>query len=127
MDKNYLRKLRIQYTIFFCAFLLIEIIIALFIRDKFIRPYLGDVLAVVVLYCGIRIIIPYKYIFMPFYVFLAAAFVECLQYFRLIELLNLQDNIFLRIILGMTFDWIDIVCYGIGCILLGIYEVCYRK
>jgi len=34
--------------------LLIEILIALFVHDEFIRPYVGDALVVIVLYCECR-------------------------------------------------------------------------
>ena len=51
-------KLRIIYAITFFAVLLIEICIALFIRDDFIRPYIGDVLVTVLICALLRIFIP---------------------------------------------------------------------
>ena len=54
---------------------------------------------------------------LPFYVFLFACFVEVLQYFQLVETLGITNRA-LRIILGSTFDWKDIVCYGAGCIFI---------
>ena len=121
------KKQRIQYLIALTVFLCIEVLIAIYVHDAFIRPYVGDVLVVIVLYCIVRVIIPSKHKLMPLLIFAFAAFVECLQYLKLVQILGVEDNTFLRILLGTTFDWKDIACYGIGCILLMIYEWLIRK
>ena len=42
-----------------CAVLLgVEIVIALYVRDAFVRPYVGDVLVVILIACFIRIFVP---------------------------------------------------------------------
>lgn len=115
-------KKRFFYFIFFMIFLAIEVLIALYVHDEFVRPYLGDVLVVVVLYFFVRIWIPEKYRWLPGAIFVFAAVVEVLQYFRLVEILGVENNVFLRTILGATFDIKDIVCYGVGCLLLGFCE-----
>lgn len=110
------------YGVAFVFFLFIEILIALYVHDNFIRPYVGDMLVVIVVYCFVRIFIPEKSRRMPVYVFLFAAFVEFLQYFELVKRLGLEDHTFLRIVIGSVFDWKDILCYGAGCVILWIYE-----
>ena len=122
-----MKKQRIKYLIAFTILLCIEILIAICVHDTFIRPYVGDLLVVVVLYCIVRVIIPDKYRLMPFWIFVFAAFIECLQYMKWVERFGIENNAFLRILMGATFDWKDIVCYGIGCILLGIYEWLIQK
>lgn len=122
-----MKKQRIKYLITFTILLCIEILIATCVHDTFIRPYVGDLLVVVVLYCIVRVIIPDKYRLIPFWIFVFAAFIECLQYLKWVERLGIENNAFLRILMGATFDWKDIVCYGIGCILLGIYEWLIQK
>lgn len=102
---------------------IIEVLIALFVNDNFIRPYVGDMLVVVVLYTFVRIFIPEKCKLLPLYIFLFAAAVELLQYFRIVELLGLQDNRFFSVLIGTVFDVKDIVCYGVGCVLLGMFEL----
>ncbi|RDU25215.1 ribosomal maturation YjgA family protein [Anaerosacchariphilus polymeriproducens] len=116
------RKQRISYAIAFSTLFIIEILIAIFVHDTFIRPYIGDVLVVVVLYMGVRIFIPNGCRLLAVYIFLFATLVEYLQYFKLIQLLGMENNTFLRVIIGSVFDEKDILCYGVGCILLGIYE-----
>lgn len=123
-EKN---KRRIGFAVITLILLIVEVVIALYIHDDFIRPYVGDMLVVVVIYTFIRIWIPEKIRLLPFYVFLFATLVECLQYFRLVELLGLEGNTFFRILLGSTFDWKDIICYAVGCMLLGIREWIHYK
>ena len=87
---------------------IIELIIALYVHDRIIRPYIGDMLVVVLVYCFVRVFVPRGLKRLPLYVFLFAVCVEVLQYFRLAELLGLQGNAAARIILGSVFDWKDI-------------------
>ena len=91
----------------------IEVLIALYVRDSFIRPYVGDMLVVVLVYSFVRIFLPTGIPRMPFYVFLFACFVEVLQYFQLVETLGITNRA-ARIILGSTFDWEDIVMLCCG-------------
>ena len=111
-------KKRIFYIISFLVIFCIEVFIALYIRDSFIRPYMGDAF--------VRIFIPTGVPRLPFYVFLFACFVEVLQYFQLVETLGITNRA-LRIILGSTFDWKDIVCYGAGCIFIFLFEQIFRR
>lgn len=120
-------KMRVIYAVMTLLLLVVEIIIALYVHDDFIRPYVGDGLVVMVIYFFIRIWIPEKVRLLPLYVFLFAAFVEVMQYFRLVELLGLGDSRFFRILLGSTFDFKDIICYGAGCLILGIWEWIWKK
>ena len=48
------KKLRIIYAALFFAVLLTEIFIALFVKDNFVRPYVGDVLVTILLCCLCR-------------------------------------------------------------------------
>ena len=119
------RKKRMIYGLVTILFFLIELLIAVFVHDDFIRPYVGDVLVVVLLYTFVRIFVPEGIGLLPVYLFLLATFVEVLQYARIVEVLGLSGNRILSVIVGSVFDWKDIVCYGVGCGLLGVYE--WRK
>lgn len=110
----------------FLTILVIEVLIALFIHDSFIRPYVGDVLVVAVVYFFLRIFIPEKYPWLPAAVFVFAAAVEFSQYLGLTDRLGITNPI-LRIALGSVYDTTDIVCYGIGCAFLAAYEWVRRK
>ena len=120
-------KKRTIYIIATILLLTIEVLIALFMHDKFIRPYVGDVLVVVVIYTFIRCFIPEKIRLLPLYVFIFSAGVELLQYIQIVKILGLQDNPFFATLIGTTFDVKDIICYGAGCVILGIFEFCMWK
>ena len=115
-------KKRVFNGVIFFILLFVEVLIALFVHDHFVRPYIGDALVVIVLYFFVRIFVPAGCPFLPLAIFAFASLVEALQYFRLVELLGVQDNVFLRVLIGSTFDWKDILCYGAGCVLLAVGE-----
>ena len=122
MEKNITKK-RIKYGLATVVIFLTELLIALFVRDRFIRPYVGDMLVVVLIYTCVRVVFPEKPRMLPLYVFLFAALVEGLQGIHIVELLGLQNNRFFSVLIGTTFDRKDIVCYGAGCVLCGLWEV----
>ena len=117
-----LMKKRILYAVATLFLLLIEVIIALYVHDDFIRPYVGDVLVVIVIYTFIRIIVPEKCKLIPLFLFIFAAGVELLQLANIVEILGVADNKFLKILIGSVFDIKDIVCYAVGCVILCMYE-----
>ena len=111
-----MKNKRLRYFLIFCGLLAIEIAIALFIDDAFVRPYVGDMLVTLLLCCLCRVIVPTNIQLLPVYVFLFAAAVEIGQYFDLVALLGLADNKIISIALGRTFSWMDLVCYAVGCV-----------
>ena len=110
-------KKRLVYLGLTFVLLAVEVLIALFVHDNFVRPYIGDVLVTVLICAFLRIFIPKGVKLLPLYVFIFAAGVEVLQYFRIVELLGLSDNRFFSILIGSVFDVKDVVCYGIGCVI----------
>jgi len=117
-------KRRFGYLAAFFLVLLLEIFIGVFIRDNFIRPYVGDMLVTVLLCCLCRVIFPRLSPAIP--VFLFSAVVEGIQWFGLTEKLGLQGTV-MGIILGSTFDWKDILCYALGCIVFAVTERLFDK
>lgn len=113
---------RVYYSIATLILLCLEIVIALYVHDDFIRPYAGDMIVVIVIYTFVRIWIPEGVRLLPLYVFIFAVSVELLQYFRIVEILGLEDNRFMCILIGSVFDIKDIACYLVGCTILAVYE-----
>ena len=87
-----------------------EILIALFVHDSFVRPYIGDVLAVICVYFFARTFLSEKPRFLSVYVTLFAFCVELVQLTNLSEVLPRV----LAVIVGGTFDLTDLLCYLIG-------------
>ena len=112
-----MKKTRLTYALLFLSVLLAEILIALFVKDAFVRPYVGDMLVTVLICCFLRIFFPTGVKLLPVYVFIFASAVEVGQYFDIVKLLGLENNTFLSVMLGRTFSLADILCYAAGCIL----------
>ena len=105
-------KKRLLYAAAFVLLFVTEVIIALFVHDRFVRPYLGDVLAVVTVYCGARIVFVSKQPFLSVWV---------------TDLSERVGSVF-AVILGATFDFADLLCYAVGGILAAIWDYWrYRK
>ena len=115
------QKRRVGWVVTGVIILSIEIYIATFIKGGFIRHYIGDVLATVMLYAFGRAIFRVAPINLAIVVFAISLFIEALQYLKILEILGVKSSI-LRIIFGGTFDWTDIVCYLAGCILAYMFE-----
>ena len=113
---NSVARLRMGYGLAALLLFVIEVLIALFVRDRFIRPYGGDILVTLLICCVIRVILPQKYR-LPIGggVLAFAILVEVGQYFGLVYLLGLGHIEFFRILIGTGFSWWDMVCYAAGC------------
>ncbi|QOR35862.1 DUF2809 domain-containing protein [Clostridium sp. 'deep sea'] len=105
-----------KYFAFFLVLFLTELFIALYIKDNFIRPYVGDVLVILLMYSFVRCFVK-SFQCLPILLFVVAFLVEISQYFNFIAYLGLQNCRIANIILGLTFDVKDIFCYFIGMLL----------
>ena len=120
-------KVRIIYAVLFVVIFVVEVLIALFVRDNFIRPYGGDILVTILICCFVRIFFHEKVKLLPVWVFLFALAVEIGQYFDYVSLLGLADSKFFSIVLGTGFSFIDIFCYAFGCVIFFISEKILRR
>ena len=121
------RRARLCYCIASAALLLLIVFIALFVRDRFIRPYGGDVLITIFICCFVRIFFPGKIKLLPIWVFLFAVAVEVGQYFGIVDIIGLGHIRFFRILIGTSFSWADIICYAVGCVIFCFAELYCRK
>ncbi len=94
--------------------LTIEVLIAQFMHDQFIRPFVGDVLVVILIYSFVRAFwrVPANATIGA--VFLFACGVEGLQYLDIVDRLGLRQSRVLAVIIGSVFDWQDILAYALG-------------
>ena len=105
---------------------IVEVLIAVFVRDSFVRPYLGDVLVVILIYCFVKsfILLP---VFPTAISVMAFAFtIEFLQYIHIVDKLGLKKSTLAKTVIGTSFAWNDILAYVAGVvIILGVEK--YRK
>ena len=108
-------KFQRRNFLFFIILLGIEICIALFVHDQFIRPFVGDILVIwLIVYFLRTFLVSINQILLIGCVFLFACLIEIAQFFHALAIFNLQENRLLTIVFGATFDWLDILAYGIG-------------
>ncbi|MGN6213708.1 DUF2809 domain-containing protein [Parafilimonas sp.] len=108
------------YFIFFVILFLIEVVIALFAHDNFIRPFFGDFLVVILIYCFIKSFLNTPLVMTAVAVLLFSYLIEVLQYFNIIKMLGLQNSNLVRVVIGTSFEWTDLIAYtlGIGLVIL---------
>lgn len=85
------------------------------------RHYAGDVLAVILLYALARAAFSEPPLNLPLKIFAFAATLEFAQYFGAVQILGIENKI-LKVMIGGTFDFADLLCYAAGCVLAGVYE-----
>ena len=93
---------------------LVEVFIALYIKDRFIRPYFGDVLVVILIYCFVKSFFDFPKMQTAFGVLAFAFLIEFLQYLNIVSVLGLEHNKIARVVIGTSFAWEDILCYIVG-------------
>lgn len=104
------------------AIFIIEILIALYITDNFVRPYVGDVLVVILIYYFVKTFVNVPVWPLAIGTLLFAYLIETLQYFEFVKLMGLGDNQFANVVLGNYFAWEDIIAYTIGIAIVLMIE-----
>ncbi len=102
------------YFILATTLFFIEVIIALYVHDAFIRPYFGDVLVVILLYCAVRSVANTPVITTAITVFFIACLIELSQYFHLVQLLGWGSSKTAATVLGTSFSFTDVFMYALG-------------
>ncbi|PSN12883.1 DUF2809 domain-containing protein [filamentous cyanobacterium CCT1] len=106
------------YFVWSVVLFLVELCIALFVDDALIRPYVGDVLVVILVYALVRAFFRVAILPTAIGVLLFAFGVEILQYFNIVEVLGLGASAIARTVIGTTFVWEDLVAYTVGIVIL---------
>lgn len=96
------------------ALFLIEVLIAMYVRDDFIRPYFGDFLVVILMYCFLRTFTNLGVKPTLLAVLLFSYLIEILQYLNFVEWIGLGNSELARTLIGTSFAWMDIVAYTTG-------------
>ena len=114
-------RLHKGYLLLSLLLLVIEILIAAYLNDSLIRPYGGDFLAVILLYCLIRSFLNTPILRTALVVLLISYLIEISQYFKLADVLGIRSRV-LRILMGTYFTWTDILSYTLGIIFVILLE-----
>ena len=116
-----------NYFGLFVLLFFVEVLIAVFVHDNFVRPYLGDVIVVILIYCFIKSFIRLTVLEAAVSVMLFAFTTEFLQFLNIVEVLHLEKNKIARTVLGTSFSWMDMLMYVIGIAIVLLVEKWLRK
>ena len=120
-------KVRRIYAIAALLLFAVEVLIALFVRDVFVRSYIGDVLAVMLVYSALRTMTPLGATTAIAVTLAIAAAIEIAQALNVLGALGLGDNQIARTVFGGVFDWLDIAAYLVGAAAVLALERMFRR
>lgn len=118
---------RLSYALAALVLFLVEVLIALFVHDSFSRPYVGDMLAIALVYTALRAATPLQMIPALGITLAVALAIEIAQLLNLLDAIGLRGNQVARIVLGGVFDWLDLAAYGAGAIGIIAAEAALRR
>lgn len=116
-----------HYFGFAVLIFIIEVMIALFVNDNFVRPYLGDILVVILIYCFIKSFLKLPVLNVAVFVLLFSFTIEFLQFLNIVEKLHLEKSKIARTVIGTSFSWIDLLTYIIGISIVILIEKYWQK
>jgi hypothetical protein len=106
---------------------MIEVLIAVFVTDNFVRPYVGDVLVVILIYCFIRSFLHLPVFPLAIGVLIFSFIIESLQYLNMVERLGLEKSPIARTVMGTSFTWIDLLAYTAGIAIVMVVEKMFPR
>lgn len=118
---------RMHYALAAVILFAIEVLIALFVTDGFVRGYLGDVLVVVLVYAALRAVTRLGVAGALATTLGVALLVEIGQALGVLRMVGLSDNRLAAIVFGGVFDVLDIAAYLAGGALVVIAEMTLRR
>ncbi|MDT0687023.1 DUF2809 domain-containing protein [Autumnicola psychrophila] len=116
------RNSKITYLVSFVLLLIIEIVIGVWVKDDFVRPYGGDFLVVILIYCFLMTVTKLSVFRALIAVLLFSFAVEFFQLINIVKVLQYQPPIIVMIILGSSFSAWDLVAYSLGILFTGGIE-----
>lgn len=111
-----------KYLLLFIVILLVELYIGFYVHDAIIRPYIGDLLVVILMYSFVKIFWKADNVKVAAYTFVFSCLVELAQYFKLVNVIGLGENKLARVLIGTSFSWIDILAYFGGFLVIVVGE-----
>ena len=120
----------INWRYFYPALILflIEVFIALFVNDRIIRPFVGDFLVVIFLYCFILTFFKFKPWKVALGVLVFAFVIEFMQLFGFLGYMGWENSKLAILIFGIRFQAMDLWMYVLGIGLAwGIDQIFIRK
>ena len=113
---------RKKYFILTVLLFIVEVLIALLVHGGIIRNYIGDFLVVIFIYCFVRSFFKISVLKAAFGVLIFSYTVEFSQYLSLAKNLGLENSEIAKVIMGHSFEWIDMIVYTLGILVVILVE-----
>ncbi|MEO3403211.1 DUF2809 domain-containing protein [Mucilaginibacter sp. CAU 1740] len=111
-----------RYFTLTLALFITEVFIGAFMHDRLIRPFGGDLLIVILIYCFVKSFVNTPWFKTALATLLFAYAVEFSQYLNLLGFFGWQNSKLATILLGSSFSWGDMLCYTIGIVIVILAE-----
>ena len=112
---------RLPYLILSVLLFGAEVYIGLCVSG-WVRSYFGDTLVVILLWTIVRVVCPKGLPWLSGAVMAFAVLVELSQLIPLCDLLGIQNKL-IRVLMGTSFAWGDMIAYAAGCILTAGHDL----
>lgn len=109
-----MKNIKTKYLLISCILLLTETIIAIFVNDQFFRTIFGDYLASILVFYLLATFLRMKLNKIALLALVISYTIEFLQYIHILEVLHLDKIKLLKILLGNSFSWTDMLAYTLG-------------
>ena len=116
-----------RYFAGFLVVLAVECLIAFFVDDRFIRPFVGDYLIMILIYLFCKIWISRHDNLTILMVLLFCYGVEIGQKFNLVALLGWEHSTLARILIGTHYDSRDMLAYSLAALTVYLIKVILRR
>ncbi|MES2279158.1 MAG: DUF2809 domain-containing protein [Bacteroidota bacterium] len=112
----------LRYLMLAVLLFVTEVLIAAYLHDAVIRPYGGDFLVVILLYCFVKSFIDTPVMITAIGVLIFSYMIEVSQYFHFVDVIGLGESKLAVVILGNYFAWTDLLAYTLGIATLMLLE-----
>lgn len=113
---------RPKYGLLAIVFFVIEVLIAVYVHDSFVRPIVGDYLVVFLVYCAVYTFWNVHFMTAAIATLLFSYLIETLQYFHFVHEMGWEKYKIVTIALGTGFSWVDMVAYTLGFLTILLVE-----
>jgi len=120
-------RFHLKYFTATIALFLIEVFIGFYMHDAIIRPFIGDLLVVILIYCFVMSFFRVNARLAALGTLVFAYATEISQYYRLVYVLGWGSSSFARTIIGTSFSWMDMLMYTIGIVLVMMTDILSAK
>ncbi|ARS41353.1 hypothetical protein CA265_17520 [Sphingobacteriaceae bacterium GW460-11-11-14-LB5] len=112
----------LKFLLIFMAIFITEILIGKYLDDAIIRPFGGDVLVVVLIYAFFRVFLKTNNKLLALGVLIFSFAIEFLQKANYVTWLGLEHNKLMRIVLGTSFSYYDLLAYFVGYLICLLFK-----